>query len=104
MERLEQEWPALSAQLFRLLAKRGVPAWVAEDIVQDTATRLIGSWDKIDPERRLGPYACTIALNLLTDHYRRLAQADVRSELPDVAAQVDVPHEVMARLEMQEVA
>jgi hypothetical protein len=77
---------------------------VAEDIVQETATRLVVSWDRIDPDRRLAPYACTIALNLLTDHYRRLSQADVYSELPEVAAGVDVPQEVLARLEMQEVA
>jgi hypothetical protein len=77
---------------------------VAEDIVQETATRLVASWTRIDPHRPLGPYACTIALNLLTDHYRRLSQADVYSELPEVAAGDDVPHEVLARLEMQEVA
>jgi hypothetical protein len=104
VERLEQEWPELSAQLFRVLAKRGVPSGVAEDIVQETATRLVASWTRIDPRRPLGPYACTIALNLLTDHYRRLSQADVYSELPEVVAGDDVPHEVLARLEMQEVA
>lgn len=96
--KLEEQWPALATQLRSFLARRGTPYSRREDVVQETAARLVSMWERVDPQRPAWPLVKTIALNLLRDEARKRLE-----EIP--TEEIELPcmdHEVsmMARLEL----
>lgn len=96
--KLEEQWPALATQLRSFLARRGTPYSRREDIVQETAARLVSMWERVDPQRPAWPLVKTIALNLLRDEARKRLE-----EIPTEELELPCPdHEVsmMARLEL----
>jgi hypothetical protein len=85
----EALWPELQAQLTGYLLKRGVARELADEVLQDTALRLLGCWERIDHSRPLGPLAKKIAWNLLVDHHRRTPVLLV-ADLPDMCSVYDI--------------
>ena len=99
----EAEWPELAKSLERFLAGKGVPAARREDLVQETATRLLRCWPSVDRSVPVRALACTIALNLLRDEARRVTPCPV-AEVPDHPSTYDVELAGIARIELQRVA
>jgi DNA-directed RNA polymerase specialized sigma24 family protein len=99
--KLEEQWPALATQLRSFLARRGTPYSRREDVVQETAARLVSMWERVDPQRPAWPLVKTIALNLLRDEARkRLEEIPTEElELPSMDHEVSM----MARLELDRV-
>lgn len=97
--RFEQEWPALAARLRYDLARRGLRFHHLEDVMQETAARLVSMWDKVDPARPLWPLTKTIALNLLRDESRRHLR-EVPTEIPDDVSYLDGESALVAHLEL----
>lgn len=102
--RFEDEWSLLEPRLHGLLAQRGVSSSLREDIVQETALRLIRMWPGVDVERDVFPLAATIALNLARDNARRLAKREVLGEIPEGPGTEDVERAVLSRLDLEQVA
>lgn len=100
--RFEAEWPALSRRVRRMLASKGVPRALHDDIVQETGLRLYGSWERVLEGASVWPFVKTIALNLLRDRARRPTPEPVE-QLPERRAQHDVEEASMARLELARV-
>ena len=98
----EEQWPALARRVERLLARKGVPSEKRDDLLQETALRLIGMWPKVDPYR-IEALAATIALNLLRDEHRRKKSSDVVAQVPELAEPCDVEAAGMARVELARV-
>ncbi|MDQ3955427.1 MAG: sigma-70 family RNA polymerase sigma factor [Actinomycetota bacterium] len=98
----EAQWPALAARVERLLARKGIPFEKRDDLLQETAVRLIGMWHKVDP-RRIEALATTIALNLLRDEIRRKKSSDIVAQVPEVAEPCDVEAAGLARVELARV-
>lgn len=98
----EAQWPALATRVERLLARKGIPSEKRDDLLQETAVRLIGMWHKVDPHR-IEALATTIALNLLRDEIRRKKSSDVVAQVPDVAEPCDVEAAGLARVELARV-
>jgi len=62
--------------------------FLADDLVQDTLTRLYGTWGRIAGTGDPGPYARKVLVNLYLDHRRRPMRREVTlAELPDVAVE-----------------
>lgn len=101
-ERLEEQWPALAARLRGFLVRKGVRPARREDIVQETATRLISMWHAVDHDRDPWPLVKTIALNLVRDEARRRYE-ELPSELPDLPLRHDAERALMAHLELARV-
>lgn len=104
-------WPVVARELEAILSRRGIDRYTREDLVQETALRLLQRWHDLDKDRPLVPLAATIALNLLRDGFRR-AKHEVRSEC-DLTEAIeveashsygDVEREGLARLEFTRVA
>jgi RNA polymerase sigma factor (sigma-70 family) len=83
-EFFDTEWIAVSARLNGILAHRGVPRCDRDDILQETAIRLLRSWDRLDPARQVEPYARVVAANVWRDSLRRAPKEDPVEHLPDV--------------------
>jgi RNA polymerase sigma-70 factor (sigma-E family) len=67
--------------------------FLADDLVQDTLTRLYGVWGRVAGSGDPGPYTRRIMMNLYADHRRRAERREVpSSEVPDRA--VDQPNSV----------
>ena len=99
----ESMWPALSLRLHRLLSRKKVSPWLAEDIVQETGLRLIKAWPTIDQARPIWPLTATIALNLFRDELRRAGADDPRGTPPDAASAENVEERGLARVELRAV-
>jgi DNA-directed RNA polymerase specialized sigma24 family protein len=104
-ELFEDQWPALAQVLHRVLSSRGIRTADRDDIVQETALRLVRIWDEIDHSRPILPLATTIALNLLRSNARRKTNhpevtIDETFDRPSVA---DVESDGLARLELSRV-
>lgn len=95
----ETEWPDLAARLHRMLARRGMPATLRDDVVQETAARLYGTWEDVDRSRPAWPLTRAIALNHLRDQGRRKIQ-EIASEIPEVAHHYNVEAAGLARVEL----
>lgn len=54
----------------RVVASRVRDAHLADDLVQETLTRVLGSWDRIDPATAV-PYAITTARNVVASTWRQ---------------------------------
>lgn len=100
----ERQWPELARALRVVLARRGVSAPDREDIIQETALRLVRVWDTADHGRPILPLAMTIALNLMRDHMRRPQREIALEAAADAPARSNVEHEVLSRLDLQRVA
>ena len=98
----EAQWPALATRVERLLARKGVPSEKRDDLLQETALRLIGMWHKVDPHR-IEALATTIALNLLRDELRRKRSSEIVAQIPELPEPCDVEAAGMARVELARV-
>jgi hypothetical protein len=95
----EARWPDLALRVDNLLKRRGVPACQRDDVLQETALRLIQMWERVDPSRVPG-LAVTVALNLVRDESRRRGTVHVTGEMPDILEPVDVEAAGLARIEL----
>ena len=64
------ELQELVAVLKRAALARGLDTAAAEDVAQETVSRLLSAGDRLAPDARL-PFALTTASNLIADSYRR---------------------------------
>lgn len=101
-ETFETAWRQMKPRVERLLRSRGAAADVVDDVVQETSIKLLRTWDRVDPRRPLWPLARTIALNCLTDHFRK-ATAEPAAEVPDEPALYDVEEHGLARAQLSAV-
>lgn len=99
----ETEWRALAPIVERTLASRGVPKWLRDDLLQETALRLYRSWDNVDPDRSPVGLAVTIANNALWDERNRRRVVELPGALPETASSDDVEDAGIARLELHRV-
>jgi hypothetical protein len=100
--RFEEAWPELADTVRRSLGRRRVPAFIADDIVQETGLRLFKMWDEVDETRSPRGLALTIAGNLLWDETNRRAKHEVVGDVPENACD-DVERAGIARLELARV-
>ena len=97
----EASWPALERQLRDALTRRRVPADFREDVLQETALRLLRNWGRVRPES-MWAFALTVALNIVRDEARRKERRErvvLESPVPDR----DPEHEAIVRLELDRV-
>lgn len=99
----ESEWRTLAPIVERALARRGVPKWLRDDVIQETALRLYRSWDQVDPDRGATGLALKIANNALWDEQNRRRVVELPGVLPERAAADDVEGAGLARLELRRV-
>ncbi|MGH2807858.1 MAG: sigma factor [Actinomycetota bacterium] len=99
----EAEWGDLQERLRRFLFRKKVPASRHDDLVQETALRLLLMWDQVDRSRPPWPLTATIVTNLLKDQARVRPVREVAGEVPERAAQVDVERSGLARVELERV-
>ncbi len=64
------ELQEVSAAVLRTAMARGFSRDAAEDVAQETLSRLLAASERLSPDARL-PFALTTASNLITDTYRR---------------------------------
>lgn len=101
--RFEAEWPALERRLKLVLFHKRVPLSQQDDLLQEVALRLVGTWTTVDKDRTW-MFTKTILLNLLRDEYRRrAARPEDVHELPDVPANTDIEEAGLARIELERV-
>lgn len=100
----EQQWRGIERLLHRRLQARGVPRWVRDDIVQETATRIWDGWDDFDVPGDLAPLATTVANNLAIDHHRSAAKVTLTDQPPDYGTPpTTVEAAALARLDLDRV-
>jgi DNA-directed RNA polymerase specialized sigma24 family protein len=99
-----RDWPKLAPQLRAALARAGAPTADREDLVQETAVRLIAAWDSIDWGRGPEALARTIALNAWRDQWRRRGAREVIGDVPEMPAALETERVAMARVEVSEVS
>lgn len=99
----EHQWPALALRVNRLMRRKKISPWLAEDLTQETGLRLVRMWPKIDQTQPLWPLAATIALNLMRDEMRKEASHDLTYGVPDAPSKENVEQRGMARLELRAV-
>lgn len=99
----ERDWPELRARVQRSLAGWRVPAWLEEDILQETAVKIWNLRAQIDPARSVEGLAARIAVNLLKDHLRGERFLVTGADIPIPAGAQDVENEVIARDEWRRV-
>lgn len=96
----ERQWPTLARRVEGMLVRKGVPSCRRDDILQETALRLIRVWDNVDPLKSVPGLATTIALNLVRDESRRRTAHDDLTELSDVSEPGYVEAAGLARVEL----
>ena len=99
----EEKWREIAPVVERTLARRGVPKWQRDDVLQETALRLYRFWDNVDPERSPLPLAVTIANNALRDEQNRGSRCEIPGAIPDAAFPTDVEDAGLARIELKRV-
>lgn len=97
-------WPELAPRLRSMLARAGAPTAERDDLVQETALRLFGMWDSVDPERPIEPLARRIAMNAWRDQWRRRGEREVLGDVPELATGSDTERAALARVELGEVS
>ena len=85
-----------------MLAARGATPDVVEDVLQDTALKLLQNWDRVDPDLPLWPLAKTAAVNCFIDRHRG-ASAVYLADLPDYPAPYDTEERGLARAKLSRV-
>lgn len=101
--RFEDVWPGIAQHLENFLRSRSIDQTLREDLIQDTAVRLLQAWGGLDLSRPVDGLAVTIAMNLMRDHFRRRCNQEIVGEIPEKASDYDVEHVGMARSELQRV-
>ena len=66
-----QPWPELLDDLRRYVRRRVKDAHAAEDLVQDTLTKLAAQLQQAPPPGPLHAWVLRVARNAIVDHYRR---------------------------------
>lgn len=99
----EHQWPALAIRVNRLMRRKKISPWLAEDLTQETGLRLIRMWPKIDQAQPLWPLVTTIALNLMRDEMRRDGSRELMCAVPDAPSTENVERRGLARLELRAV-
>ena len=97
----EPIWKELRPRVVSLMRQRGASVDAAEDLAQETAIRLLNSWDVLDRERSVWPFARRVALNCLIDRHRR-ETLDPLGSVPDVTAPHDVEEQGLARFRLHQ--
>ena len=97
-----KQWSALESRLRSFLLAKRVSACDVDDLVQETAARLLSLWHKVDARKPLWPLTVTIALNLVRDRSRK-PDVEVLGDPPELAWSVDAEHAGLARLELARV-
>ena len=97
----ESAWPALERKLRAGLAARRVPPDALEDVLQETALRLLRSWGRVRGET-LWAFTLTVALNIVRDDARKRQR---RENVPveDLPPDRDPEHEALVRMELDRV-
>jgi hypothetical protein len=96
----EARWPELAQRVDNLLKRKQVPASQRDDIIQETALRLIQMWGRVDV-LRAPSLAVTVALNLLRDESRRRGCVEMVGEIPEIVEPLDVEAAGLARVELE---
>ena len=99
----EAQWPLLERRAKAFLTRKRIPACDQEDLLQETAMRLLGMWDSIDQSKALWPLTSTIVLNLIRDRSRCAPRHDTVALLPEVESPHDVERTGLARIELDRV-
>lgn len=99
----EQKWREIAPVVERALARRGVPQWLRDDVMQETALRLYRFWGNVDPKRSTLPLAMTIANNALRDEHSRRSRCEIPGTIPDAPFPTDVENAGLARVELKRV-
>ena len=97
----ETSWPELEKQLRDALTRRRVPVDAREDVLQETALRLLRSWDRVRPES-MWAFALTVALNIVRDEARKRERRD-HSVIESPIHEHDAEHEALVRIELERV-
>lgn len=98
------EWPRLADRLGRWLVRRGVPSQEVDDVVQETAFRLLRAWDGLDTTRAVDTLAHTVALNVWRDRATAAARREVVvDDVPETQSPEDVERAVLARSDLAHV-
>jgi hypothetical protein len=97
----EARWPELALRVDSLLRRKRVPENQRDDILQETALRLIQMWGRVDV-RRAPSLAVTVALNLLRDESRRRSSIEIVGDLPEIVEPLDVEAAGLARVELDQ--
>jgi DNA-directed RNA polymerase specialized sigma24 family protein len=98
------EWDGVASRLKSRLATVGAPPSERDDLVQETATRLLGMWDRIDPARPVEALAQTIAVNAYRDLWRSRGRRELIGDVPDQVAPANTERAALARIELMEVS
>ncbi|MGH2756698.1 MAG: RNA polymerase sigma factor [Actinomycetota bacterium] len=99
----ETEWPQLAGRLKSFLVRKQVAPDRREDLVQETALRLYGIWERVDRSRSAWALTATIALNLIRDEGRRNGHCYPVAEPPEVNCTDDVEQIALARVELRRI-
>jgi hypothetical protein len=93
----------MARRLRAFLLRKGTSPARVDDIVQETALRLVQMGDAVDRDRSPWPLIVTIALNLQRDEYRSASRCEIQYEVPEAAGAHDVETAGIARAELSEV-
>ena len=99
----ESCWRELEPRLRGMLAARRISTDRHEDLVQETALRLYGMWERVDSTRPSWPLAKTIVLNLVRDEFRTKRVLEPLETSPDKAFDYDLEAQGIARIELERV-
>jgi DNA-directed RNA polymerase specialized sigma24 family protein len=97
-------WVQLAPRLRATLARAGAPVADRDDLVQETAIRLLGMWDAVDWDRPIDPLARQIALNLWRDQWRKTGRRELVGEVAEQVAANDTERAALARVQVSEVS
>lgn len=99
----ETSWRDLRPRLHAMLLGRGIRRDRHDDLIQETALRLYGMWERVDRSRPSWPLAKTIVLNLLRDECRTRRATEPLDDLPEQAFDYDLERQGIARIELDRV-
>lgn len=99
----ETSWRDLHPRLHAMLLGRGIRPDRHDDLIQETALRLYGMWERVDRSRPSWPLAKTIVLNLLRDECRTNRVTEPLDEFPEQAFDYDLERQGIARIELDRV-
>lgn len=103
-EFFSEQWPSIARRLASVLTKNGAPRSEVEDLVQETAARLVKAWHTVDQSRSVEAFARTVALNAWRDQWRRRGNHEVLKEEFELASRESHVEDVtIARMEIQRV-
>ena len=96
----ESVWTDLGPRLKNALVADGVERYLAEDIVQETGTRLFVRWSHLDTTTSVMPLALTIARNQVVDHHRKYGKVEPQEMPLQEVLGFDVEEQAMARMHL----